>query len=146
LDRSAFESIVDEVLYIYIAGNDIRIIPDNLFSDLTFIEGSYLMLSLVDNNIETVGKDAFRNLQNVYGISLSDNRISELPDYLFANSTVQNINLSSNNLSNLNATTFYDVPQLFDLYISLNPLNDEKTIRDIEYEINQSSPNVQIYY
>jgi hypothetical protein len=145
LDRSAFESIQNEVMGIIIRKNNIRTLPANLFVDLGFTYNIYIDLS--DNNIETIDFSAFRNVLNVQGINLSNNLLTDLPENAFVNLDVQFIYLSSNNLNSLNADSFYSLHNLQGINIDGNPIvANLQLIQDFKNELSQNSPSVNVYY
>lgn len=84
------------VQQIFLNRNNITVIPDVKFNQkVVYIEAQY-------NKMENVSKNAFKNLENLYWLDLSNNRIKKLPRKLFThNYVLTSINLSNNRIKNI---------------------------------------------
>lgn len=84
------------VQQIFLNRNNITVIPDAKFNHkVVYIEAQF-------NRMENISKNAFKNLENLYWLDLSNNRIKRLPRKVFVNNHVlTSINLSNNRIKHV---------------------------------------------
>lgn len=78
------------------------------------------MLDLSNNRLEVLGNDSFANLASVKQLYLGENRIKQIEDYAFVNSSFVVIILESNRLEEVGKGMFQGATKLQQLSLKDN--------------------------
>lgn len=99
--------------------NQLTLISDNVFQGLDNLKTLYLS----DNAISIISSDAFLSLDGLINLFLSDNQLESLPNNLFEpmRATLDNLNLSTNDLCCFSDSTIFRLDKLRTLNLSYNP-------------------------
>ena len=90
--------------------------------------GMAAYISLQRNQIEVIGKDAFKKCVRLQYLYLSSNRLTVLPDHVFShNLLLETLFLNGNNIHTLHALTFSHLPKMTVLHIDSNNIRKLET-------------------
>ncbi|KAJ8924275.1 hypothetical protein NQ315_007067 [Exocentrus adspersus] len=101
----------------------------------TIIPGAFTFLDKVEevylggNELMTISDGIFNTLTALVKLDLSNNRIQTVTDHAFADTSLKNLNLSNNNIENLEETVLHSLKDLTTLDISYNHLNNISRFR-----------------
>lgn len=109
------KNLPKSLLYLYMAGNQVEVLNNNAFTNLTLLN----RLHLGNNKILTLFKGAFSGLINLQDLQLYGNRINTLPKQLFAPLT----NLTKLQLQQNRLTTIQNSSKILSSLTSLKYLN-----------------------
>ena len=106
---------------IYLDGNYYPYLEQLLYGNTAYI-------SLQRNQIEVIGKDAFKKCVALRYLYLSFNRLTVLPDRVFShNLLLETIFLNGNNIHTLHAITFNHLEKMAVLHIDSNNIRELET-------------------
>jgi len=100
--------------------NEIRIIPDNVFSSSPALS----LLSFMSNEVNQIQTDAFAGTKLTY-INLDENDLTRINPDWFEESRGDNLlyyMIASNNIRNLQSNAFPSLPKIVEISLSSNPL------------------------
>ncbi|XP_070504913.1 chaoptin-like [Chironomus tepperi] len=121
LTREAFESCTNlDVLFL--DQNEIRVIPDNVLPP----SPTLAWVSFFSNEVNQIHPNAFAGTALSY-INLDGNRLTIINPDWFEGTIGRNLMyfmISSNNISTLHSNSFPNLPKIFEISLSSNPLTD----------------------
>ncbi|XP_023321247.1 chaoptin [Eurytemora carolleeae] len=143
IGRQAFNNL--RVSGIYLSGNQLTEIPYQIFDGLTYVD----TLDVSRNQIKKVSTSSFGGLYQAI-VNMSHNQIGELVDGTFTECRNFSLDLSYNNLTNIQQEAFDEVSYTFLLNISHNALTNMSqvpmkyqsgiTVLDLSYNLIQEIP------
>ena len=139
IDQETFAGTESKLEYVDMGYNSIEQVADNLNlpalkylnlaeNKLTDIENAFNLLSTLNvlilkkNAIEKVSTSTFSGMDNLISVDLSENFIRDVAPGVFANSYLNEVNISGNLLKELEEKAFVNLPILEVLDISHNNL------------------------
>ena len=171
LELKAFAGLENYIENLYLAGNEIQVVPVGIFKDLihlrtltldrnsmTVIDSdqfkglqSLTHLGLESNNIARLSDNAFYGMPNVKYLYLQHNLIQQLPQGIFDELVnIHELNLIDNKISSLSPDVFSKMPFMEELRISINRLqnlpevvfDNNKNLKIIDLDDNRISSNL----
>ena len=113
------DDIPHEVEHLSLDGNEIKVIKQLDFKNLTKLQ----VLSLERNAIETIEKGAFDLLTHLTSLSLAGNGLRALPAYAFSISSLSELSLEFNEISELPRGLFSSLKNLKMIFLKGNRLS-----------------------
>ena len=81
-------------------------------------------LLCTDSSIDSISWNTFISYPNVLDINLSNNLLSNLPNWLFSGmSSLVSINLSGNQISSIETGAFYNLPAMLNIHLDNNSID-----------------------
>ena len=170
LHQNAFAGLENYIENIYLVGNDIRVLPTDIFSNMVHLR----TLTLDRNSISAIVRDQFHGLQRLTHLGMESNDISSIQDgafsglpslkYLYLQNNfiehlpvgtfdnlenLQELNMINNRISVLRPDIFSKLPVLTDLFMSSNFIeflpesifDKNRNLRTIDLDDNHISSN-----
>lgn len=171
LEVKAFAGLENYIENLYLAGNEIQVVPVGIFKDLIHLR----TLTLDRNSITVIDSDQFKGLQSLTHLGLEGNNIASLSDgafygmpnvkYLYLQRNIiqqmppgifdelvniRELNLVGNRISSLSPDVFSKMPLMEELHISINRLqnlpevifDNNKNLKIIDLNDNRISSNL----